>query len=159
MKEEITQQTEIMQVVKNDMTKSIENSAKTNPHTMQIGRIKSMGNHYEIRFERMSDYRIQGGIYPLIESQDASGKRFIDYTNSDGWQPQASVVDAYVLFNFTLTWRGGWDDRIYFPDDEEYFGDQLKEIYKVWQVALKTMQQWMHVHLNNVNIPSPHLPN
>lgn len=38
-----------------------------------------------------------------------------------------------LRFKFRFVWRGVWEGRIYFPDDEEYWHEQLREMYLVWE--------------------------
>lgn len=41
--------------------------------------------------------------------------------------------DACVAFSFQFQWRGVWEGRIYFPNDKEYWSDQLTVMAEAWE--------------------------
>lgn len=45
-----------------------------------------------------------------------------------------------VLFEFNINWRGCWDNRVYLIDDE-YFGDEMTDIYLCYKFVEKTFKE------------------
>ena len=75
-----------------------------------------------------NDHWKEGEVYPIYK-----------YTDSDGWGyqsdqdgiPTDDVKEARCLFNFLFCWRGVWEGRIYFKDDE-YWCEELSTISNLW---------------------------
>lgn len=78
---------------------------------------------------------IRGTVYPIWDSSDE-----VLYQSKQSSDSVTDKADAKVLFTFLFCWRGVWEGRIYFPDGEEYWSEELIEIASVWgqlQVKLK----------------------
>jgi hypothetical protein len=75
-----------------------------------------------------NDHWKEGEVYPIYK-----------YTDSDEWgyqsdqdgMPTDDAKEARCLFKFLFCWRGVWEGRIYFKDDE-YWCEQLATINKLW---------------------------
>ena len=78
----------------------------------------------------------EGEVYPIYK-----------YTDTDGWGYQSdqdgapidSHEEARCLFNFSFCWRGVWEGRIYFKDDE-YWSEELSTISKLWDEIERKMK-------------------
>ena len=88
-------------------------------------------------------YEIKGEKYDVITSEN---ERWVNgsvyhvmylegdipyYYLKDSSNPTLDKKEARILFDFSFTWRGVWESRIYFKDDE-YWGSELEEIYMLW---------------------------
>lgn len=86
--------------------------------------------------------RYSGDVYPVTkwhgiavneagsESGSVSGFGYESKTEGGLFHVELND-DVKVLFSFLITWRGVWDDRLYFSLDE-YDGDELETMLKVW---------------------------
>lgn len=84
------------------------------------------------------DYYSSGTIYPIFKNEDGT----FEYLSTDG--NGASFKDlndeCKILFTYRYTWRGVWDGRIYFPNDEEYYPDDLEMMLNLWNQLESTLK-------------------
>lgn len=86
---------------------------------------------FEIRFEEHG--WISGYVYPISKAYDREGNWVYDYRHKDA-DDYLNVFDekkARCLFGFTFTWRGVWEGRLYFKDDE-YWSEELGVMNAIW---------------------------
>lgn len=79
-----------------------------------------------IVFTRFEGKYITGEVF----QGETESNEVLYYSLTDG----ALVEDktqARRLFNFSYCWRGVWEGRIYFTD-EEYWSSELAELSKLW---------------------------
>lgn len=55
-----------------------------------------------------------------------------EYVSNYGSDGTTDIGQARVFFNFSYVWRGVWEGRIYFKD-EEYWCNELKTIHELWE--------------------------
>lgn len=75
----------------------------------------------------------EGEVYPIqkyesFKNGEGSGWGYLDVNDNSIID---SSIDARKLFNFSFVWRGVWEGRIYFKDDE-YWSEELSTISKLW---------------------------
>jgi len=81
------------------------------------------------------DFFIDFEVYPIIEWTGANNTSGISYVVKDTGCETLDVFDkdkAKKLFEGSICWRGVWEGRLYFTEDE-YWGDELQmmaELYK-----------------------------
>jgi hypothetical protein len=56
-----------------------------------------------------------------------------EYRSKDSSDLTEDVDQARVLFEWSFCWRGVWEGRIYFKDDE-YWSSEIKTISDIWDV-------------------------
>jgi|SRR6186713_696052 len=84
---------------------------------------------------------LRGHVYPIIEWTRG---------NESGWSYTSKIngecldkfdIDCRKIFAFNFCWRGVWEGRIYFEDDE-YWSEELKIISQAWdkiEIELKNI--------------------
>lgn len=74
-----------------------------------------------------------GDVYPISEWYRLNGDSGWSYQSktSGGEMHDTLNDDCRVMFSFLFVWRGVWDGRIYFKDDE-YWSGELKTMTNVW---------------------------
>lgn len=116
---------------------------KDSPDKLFIG-IENSETHVVHIFVEDS-MRFNGVVYPITYWQNT-------ITKESGWSYDSNLVggetydnlnsDCSVLFEFNFCWRGVWEGRIYFPNDAEYWSEDLKIIDNVWdQIEINLKQR------------------
>jgi hypothetical protein len=76
--------------------------------------------------------RYTGNVYPA-NSYIENGIEKVCYTSKkDGSLIDTLSEDVRISFEFSFVWRGIWEGRIYFKDDE-YWSEELMEMANVWE--------------------------
>ena len=70
----------------------------------------------------------EGEVYPIMR---ASNSDEWSYKSNDDGCPIDTTEGATCLFDFMFCWRGIWEGRVYFKDDE-YWCEQLATISELW---------------------------
>ncbi len=103
--------------------------------------IEIEGEHFLATFENIDGW-YDGKVYPI--------QFYTDANNNEGWSYTSKIDSNFintltdecrVLFDFTFVYRGVFEGRIYFKDDE-YWSEELRSIYLLWEVLedkLKTI--------------------
>lgn len=97
-------------------------------------------NTYSLEYNE-DEFRYTGNVYP-VSVYDFDDREDVFYiSKKDGGDILSSGVteDVRVLFEFSFCYRGVWEGRIYFNDDE-YWSEELMEMAKLWdeiQIVLK----------------------
>lgn len=109
---------------------------------------------YHVHFIKTKyDHLIEFEVYPVSDwwgPNDTTGTSYLSQTSSD-------TVDEFIhggvamSFYGSMCWRGVWESRIYFPDGEEYWGEELKGIADLWE---KCVEPWCKEYLKKAQ---PHL--
>ena len=102
--------------------------------------IEANGEDFSVEFER-DDNWYEGNVYQ-VDQYSNDRETFYRYNSAtDGGITHGELNDdCRVMFRFLFCYRGVWEGRIYFPDDEEYWSEELKTIAAVWdkiEVILK----------------------
>lgn len=96
---------------------------------MEIINIQSKIQHYSVFIENKHTMRHEGSVYLSDISDD---KKPYFYNREKGSEIEDEInSDCQKLFDFSFCWRGVWEGRIYFVEDE-YFSDDLADIVYVW---------------------------
>jgi len=102
--------------------------------TNRMKEYKSIGQNFVILYDKENENRIEGKCYSTINwtrGENESGWSFL--SGSEGGVNYDELNDnCRCLFEFSISWRGCWDDRIYFKDDE-YFVEELEEMTNYWK--------------------------
>jgi hypothetical protein len=103
---------------------------------------KSLGQNFVILYDKMSENRIEGKIYSTINWKNKDGKKGWNYcSGSEGGIGHEKLNDdCRCLFEFSICWRGVWDNRIYFKDDE-YWAEELEEMSNFWKEIELLLQE------------------
>jgi hypothetical protein len=83
------------------------------------------GDEYIIHLNK--DFWIYGSVYPIYTSDSACW----EYQALEDGSPTSDKAKARHFFDFSFCWRGVWEGRIYFKD-EEYWSEELREISILW---------------------------
>lgn len=93
--------------------------------------LEDMDEHFIVHYDSPSDttFRHTGSVYFAQKVGDE-----VLYFNDDGHASTSKEVtkDTKIAFNFNYGWRGVWDDRVYFPNDEEFWGSDLLDMAACW---------------------------
>ena len=92
------------------------------------------------------NFRKTGKVYPILRH----GKDW-SYKSLSGGSIANDFKDARCLFSFSFCWRGVWEGRIYF-EDEEFWSEELNTMKLLWdtvEIYLKGL-----VSDENPNAPS-----
>lgn len=97
-------------------------------------------NKYSVEYNEDGMW-YKGSVYPVsVCDFDGEDKLFyISQTDGTDILSHADVANVRVLFDFSFCYRGVWEGRIYFKDDE-YWSEELMEMAKLWdeiQIVLK----------------------
>lgn len=88
--------------------------------------------HFQLRREDYNkDYF--GSVYFAVCWSDFEGRTGYSYTKSfDGSMQDECNEDCRCAFEFNFCWRGVWEGRIYFKDDE-YWSEEIKIMADIWE--------------------------
>lgn len=101
--------------------------------------ITALGEEFAVLFERDDDYamRWHGEAYPIYKYSDGEYS-FISNQSSDS---ESDIKKARCMFHFSFCWRGVWEGRIYFKD-EEYWSEELSTMSNLWdQIEARLKKQ------------------
>jgi hypothetical protein len=88
-------------------------------------------HEFIVHFEpKTPDYKMSwsGSLYEIQKYTDGSW-RYQSNSSSDSTDKKE---DARCWFEWSFCWRGVWEGRVYFKDDE-YWSEEMKTIAEVWQ--------------------------
>lgn len=101
--------------------------------------IKANDEHFIVHFENEGsegcNMRWSGAVTEIIMYNDNTW----EYSSNASFDFITDLKDARIWFEFLFCWRGVWEGRIYFKDDE-YWCEEMKTIPKIWkqiEVVLK----------------------
>lgn len=77
-----------------------------------------------------------GNVYPIDKWDD---KKDWYYQSEKDNSPLQTTAGARCLFSFSFCWRGVWEGRIYFEDDE-YWCEELEMIKLLWDEIEKNLK-------------------
>ena len=98
--------------------------------------IKISANEEDFLISIKDDGRYKrGAVYPVHEFEDGSVYYCALLDNS----PTENIKEARHFFDFLFCWRGVWEGRVYFKDDE-YWGEEMKTIYLLWSKIEEEMK-------------------
>ena len=86
-----------------------------------------------VEFEEKNGW-YNGNVYPITKWEHRQdGKKGWSYNSktSGGDTHEKLNDDVRVMFSFLFVWRGVWEGRIYFKDDE-YWSGELKTMSDLW---------------------------
>ena len=77
---------------------------------------------------------IEFAVYPIVTSYTPEGEHICYVDMSYSFEPLDEFDEnkASTRFIGSFVWRGVWEGRIYFTDDE-YWGDELKEMADLYE--------------------------
>lgn len=94
------------------------------------------GDYFIVHFQlRREDYNKDyfGSVYFAVRWSDFKGNTGYSYINSFDESMQGECnEDCRCAFEFNFCWRGAWEGRIYFKDDE-YWSGELKVMSDIWE--------------------------
>lgn len=91
---------------------------------------------------------ISGTVHPISRwTKLGTGEVGWSYDSSKSSDTTDDEEQAKILFHYSFCWRGVWEGRIYFPDGEEYWSEDLAIIAAVWT----KIEAEMKVHIRAVN--------
>lgn len=95
------------------------------------------GDDFIVHFQlRREDYNKDyfGSVYFCVIGKDIKTdiENVYYIKSSDGSPKEECNEDCRCAFEFNFCWRGVWEGRIYFKDDE-YWSDELKVMSDIWE--------------------------
>ena len=88
-------------------------------------------------FKTQDGNRFRGEVYSGIQSAD--GDEYW-YQRADGPGDTDDKNQARKLFEFSFVWKGVWEGRIYFTDDE-YWSEEMATMAEAWAKVQGKMQK------------------
>lgn len=89
------------------------------------------------------DGRYKGTLYPVTECHyiysDEIGLEYESSADSSVYFKEPNE-ECKIYFRFEFCWRGVWEGRIYFPNDEEFWDRELKVMSDLWDLLEKELQ-------------------
>jgi hypothetical protein len=62
------------------------------------------------------------------------------YQSKNSSDQTKDITEARVWFDWSFCWRGVWEGRVYFRDDE-FWDEEMKTIYLLWEEIEKMMKE------------------
>lgn len=81
--------------------------------------------------ESKGKMRFDGKVYQVTE--DSEGYHYFSKTTGATGIHKDLCDDSRLMFSFILEWRGVWEGRIYFAENEEYWSEELSNINEFWK--------------------------
>lgn len=88
-------------------------------------------NSFVVHLTRNEHWK-EGAVYPINKYDGSQGIEYGYQSDKDGSHLDTEK-GATCLFEFAFCWRGVWEGRIYFKE-EEYFSEDLVTIKTVWDM-------------------------
>lgn len=99
---------------------------------MKYMKYKSIAQDFVIHYDETS-IGFEGKCYTTINWENNEKEGWNYCSGSEGGIGHEKFNnDCRCLFEFSIVWRGCWDERIYFKDDE-YFSEELEVIANFWK--------------------------
>ena len=95
--------------------------------------------NYEIRLDEFDKECVKYTGKVIEYNEQFNGTRLYQ-DESNGNMYEEFNEKCRVLFEFNINWRGCWDNRVYLIDDE-YFGDEMTDIYLCYKFVEKTFKE------------------
>ena len=93
-------------------------------------------HEYVVHFKIRSDNRIEFHVYPILQwtrvQTGESGFCYIDKENEPDSRDDFEEGKCLKKFKGSYVWRGVWEGRIYFTD-EEYWGEEMMCLAKLYE--------------------------
>lgn len=88
------------------------------------------------------DWIYEGLLYPVSKCIHRDGRISFEYQSSTNSLDYFEEVndECKLYFRFNFMWRGVWEGRIYFPNDEEFFSEELEEMNLLWNCLVEQMK-------------------
>ena len=95
-------------------------------------------SHYYIEYRIEHGYIMEYEVYPAyeIELQDRSKKLEFEAQHDSNGYEFFDKDHIRCVFTGNFRWRGVWDNRIYFPDGQEYRDDEFIELASFYRKIL-----------------------
>ncbi len=73
-------------------------------------------------------------VYPVVDwtGRDTKGTSYMSKEDNNEMLDTFDAVLALSRFKGSVCQRGYWEQRLYFVDDEEYWGEELKMMHDVF---------------------------
>ncbi|MBF0253181.1 MAG: hypothetical protein HQL29_05130 [Candidatus Omnitrophica bacterium] len=89
-------------------------------------------------------FRIKGEVYPIQKyktvGESAEKWGYIKLQDGDIHEEHEPDITCRKLFDFSFCWKGVWEGRIYFKDDE-YWSDEIKIMSELWEQISATLKE------------------
>lgn len=85
------------------------------------------GDFFAVQFQDNGDKKWVGSAIECIKYDDGT----IAYVSRFDGSAVGEIHMARVWFQWSFCWRGVWEGRVYFKDDE-YWGEEMDTISKLW---------------------------
>lgn len=90
------------------------------------------------------DGRYIGTLYSVTECFPLHGDNssFLYDSKTDSSKDYESPNDdCKIYFRFAFCWRGVWEGRIYFPNYEEFWSEEIKVMADLWAILEDEMKK------------------
>lgn len=96
--------------------------------------IKKEYQPYCVRFESDKYGWITGAVYPVMTFEGEDGFLFESATMGSDYSLEyhPDKNNCRQLFEWSFCWRGVWEGRVYFKEDE-YWSEQIQEMADIWK--------------------------
>jgi len=111
---------------------------------MEKEQIYKSSQNFVIIYSKTFPNEIQGKVYATINWEKGSTGWSYTSASSGGEMYDDLNDDCKCLFEISICWRGCWDNRIYFKQ-EEYFSEDLEDMKNYVEEIEKLLQEEIKV--------------
>lgn len=86
-------------------------------------------------------YWVRGEVYPYGEPEGV-----IRFFHVDGDIDTSDRSQARMLFRFLYCWSNSWVSRVSFPEGADYWGEELRDLAKAWELLEPVLKVFVKKH-------------
>jgi hypothetical protein len=96
------------------------------------------------------DYTLKFEAYPIQDWEHVSGKKGFSYIDKENEPEERQIFEegkCLKKFEGSFCWRGVWEGRLYFTDDE-YWGEEISEMAELYN---NHIVPWCKDYIKGIN--------
>ena len=109
----------------------------------EVLRLEINGEFFIVHIDPVREKEYQGEVYfAYFWTKLNSGENGVSYASESegGEMHETLTTDCKKAFSFSFCWRGVWEGRVYFPNDKEFWSEELKSMSDLWLVLEKDLE-------------------
>ena len=134
-----------LEPVKNVSEKKVNHKKPQSFMAKHIEIMRTEDTPFIVHFDRegASTMTYWGKVYETrqIGSGGDATHEYVSFTWGPSKTYEKANDDCRILFEFMFCWRGCWEGRIQFPNEEEFWCEQLKEFSALWDIIEKRLKK------------------